>query len=98
MKVSKEDIKAINKSRSARKGRLYSAFGGGTYVGQADGTLLPDSKSIKDKQADIALEARIATNERDISDLDLIKDDIVDVDKKLKELECKLLAFNIVMG
>lgn len=98
MKVSKKDIQNINRTRSARKGRIYSSFDGNTYVGQDNGTLLPQGKSIKDKQADRALEARVTTNEEDIDKLEETKDDIVDVDAKLKALECKLLAFNIVMG
>lgn len=98
MRVSKKDIQSINKNRSARKGRLYSTFEGNKYMGQDDGTLLPYNKSIKDKQADKALEARVASNEKDIDNLEDTKEDIVDVDAKLSKLECKLIAMNIVLG
>ena len=101
MKVSKKDIQSINRSRSARKGRIYSSFTGEKYVGQVDGTLLPDIKSIKEKQYDADIASRLAAAEEDIDVLEadiVLKDYITDVDAKLKKLECKLLAFNIVMS
>ena len=98
MKISKSDIQNINRKRSARKGKIYSSFEGNSYIGQKDGTLVPYTKSHKERQQDKALEARVATNETDIDDLELTKDDIVSVDAKLASLECKLIAMNIVLG
>ena len=94
MRVSKKDIQSINKNRSARKGKIYITFDGKKYVGQDNGSLLPDTKSIKEKQADAALEARVSTNENDIEDLE--KED-VEIRTEIKKLECKLIARNIVL-
>ena len=101
MRLSKEDIKSINKKRSAIKGRIYSSFEGGTFVGQADGSLLPNTKSIKEKKYDADISTRLDAAEADIDNLEediVLKEYTTDVDAKLKALECKLLAFNIVMG
>jgi hypothetical protein len=95
MKVSKKDIQSINRNKSARKGRLYSTFDGKLYVGQDDGTLLPSKKSIKEKQQDAILEARVSTNE---SDIDILEDEDVAIRAEIKRTECKLIAMNIVLG
>ena len=101
MKVSNQEIKRLNSTRSARKGKIYSSFDGKQYVGQADGTLLPNTKSNKQKLYEKDLSKRLEQAEGDIDTLEadiVLKEYTTDVDAKLKALECKLLAFNIVMS
>ena len=105
MRVSKEEIQNINRNRSARNGQIYTSFEGLSFIGTKSGNLAPHVVSIKEKQADRALEARVATNETNIvalkkEDIRLenTKEDTVTVDSKLASLECKLIAMNIVLG
>jgi len=105
MRVSKEDIKSINKNRSARNGQIYTSFEGQSFIGIKNGTLAPHILSTKDKQTASNLEARMKAAESNIVNLktedtrlELNKEDTVTVDSKLSELECKLIAMNIVLG
>jgi hypothetical protein len=100
MKISKQEIKRINSTKSARKGKIYSDFSGSTYIGQADGSLLPGTKSQKDKLRDKDIDKRLSSAEDDIDVLETditLKEYTTDVDAKLKALECKLIAMNIVL-
>ena len=98
MKISKQDIQSINRKRSARTGKIYSSFEGNSYIGQKDGTLVPHTKSHKQKKEENDLEKRVATNEKDIDTLEDTKDDIVDVDKKIADSECLAIAMTIALG
>jgi len=101
MRVSKQDIQSINRNRSARNGQIYTSFEGLSFIGTKSGTLVPHVISIKDRQADRALETRVGANETNIVTLkkeDLLKEYTTTVDSKLASLECKLIAMNIVLG
>ena len=101
MRVSKQDIQSINRNRSARNGQVYTSFEGLSFIGTKTGNLAPHVVSIKEKQADRALEARVATNETNIVALkkeDLLKEYTTTVDSKLASLECKLIAMSIALG
>jgi hypothetical protein len=102
MKLSKSDIRTIQSTRRAKEGVTYTDFSGNTYIGTSVGTLrllnsldVKQSKTIKSNNVSIESNTdRINNLEEDIA----LKEYTTDVDAKLKKLECKLIAFNIVMS
>lgn len=101
MKLSSAEIKRLNITKTAKKGRSYSDYEGNKYTGQADGTLLAENKSNKTRIFEQDTTTRISTNEKDIDALEKdikLKEYTTTVDAKLKDLECKLIAMNIVLG
>ena len=100
MRISEQDIKSINKKRTAKVGVRYYTSNGFTYVGQQNGSLLLYTESNTNKKKDFDISNRLTQAEKDIDDVEeeiLLKDYITDVDTKLSKLECKLIAMSIVL-
>jgi hypothetical protein len=108
MRLSKSDIRTIQSKRKAKEGITYTDFSGNTYIGTSVGTLkLLNSLDVKQSKGIKSNNVSIENNRDSINDLqdelDDLKEDVAlkeyttDVDAKLKKLECKLIAFNIVM-
>lgn len=102
MKLSKSDIQTIQSKRKAKEGITYTDFSGNTYIGTSVGTLrLLNSLDVKQSKTIKSNNVSIENNRGSINDLKedvSLKEYTTDVDAKLKKLECKLIAFNIVMS